>query len=739
MCREFETATKLPSTSVLVAIMILSILGAQMLTVPSAIASLTLEGSAQTNDAAQQRAIVGFSPSIPSNLDAILARHGGSKVSINYALRFVVLTVGNIDQFMQGMKMEANVRYVEPDIVVHATAFPPTPNDPGFSSQWGPQDIYAPQAWGITVGSRSVTVAIIDTGVDYTHPDLSPNIWTAPDGSHGWNFAVSFGSGNNNPRDDSGHGTHVAGIAAAVINNGVGIAGVSGSSIMAVKVLDSSGNGYISWVASGIQWATDHGAKIISMSLGASSSSSTLQNAVNYAWGKGSVLVAAAGNDNQQANSVDYPAAYPNVIAVSALSQGDTIASYSSIGPQVDLSAPGTSIYSTMPTYQVYLNTRYGYPMNYASLSGTSMATPHVSGTAALVWARSPALTNTQVTQILTNNAFDLGPLGQDVQYGYGKVDAYNSVLAATPSPDFTFSLSAGSITIIKPGQGTLGITTQSLNGFNSPVTYNLQALPGGVTYSFDVNPVTPPADGVTTSQLTLSVDSSASSGTYSLSIVGSAGTLTHQTSFTLTIPSPPSAPTGLKASAGNAYVTLTWSPPSSDGGSSITGYNVYRGTSSGGEDPTPIITLAASVQTYKDSGLTNGVKYYYQLTATNAVGESARSSEVSATPTSTPALSVTVATDKSTYTRGFYTTVSITVTVKSNGSPVRGASVSITVYYPNGSVARTASATTNSNGQASFRYTLYSSSPRGTYKISAQASMTGYTAGTASTTFNVQ
>jgi hypothetical protein len=683
------------------------------------------------------RLIVGFKD-LTSRfpIQDFLAKYGGGQVAgMNYALKFAVVVPGNAAAFLRLASQDSRISYIEPDDLVYATF---TPNDPSFSSQWGPPAISATSAWDITLGSKSVVVAVIDTGVQYNHPDLSSNMWKNSDGTYGCNYVNSYSSScsNTNVNDDNGHGTHVAGIVAATINNGMGVAGISQSRIMAVKVLNSQGSGSWSSVASGIQWATDHGAKIISMSLGGSSSA-TIQNAVQYAYSRGVLLIAAAGNQN--GGAIQYPASYSQVIAVTAIDQNSKIASFSSTGSKAELTAPGVNIYSTCS----------GSPgvcsgSQYSSLSGTSMAAPFVSGVAALVWSVDSTISRDAVRSILDSTADDLGSQGRDSYYGYGRVDAYGAVLAANPSPDFTISLSPISITILRPSAGTnagtLGITTQSLNGFNSHVTYSLQGAPSGVTYSFDINPVTPPANGVATSQITLTVDSSALIGTYTLTLVGSDDTITHQISFTLIIPSPPTAPTGLGASAGNGYVTLTWSPPSSDGGSPITGYNVYRGMSSGGEDATPIQTLAGNVQTYTDPGLTNTVTYYYQVTATNAVGESPKSNEVNAAPVATPVLSVTVTTNKATYTRGWsYQYVLITVTVKSNGLPVQGASVSVTVYYPNGSVAARGSATTNSNGQMSFRYRLTPTSTRGTYNVSASASMSGYIAGTASTTFIVQ
>ncbi|MBI2830572.1 MAG: peptidase S8 [Chloroflexi bacterium] len=272
---------------------------------------------------------------------------------------------------------EANVLFAEPDYVVSVVL---TPNDRYFGSQWGMTKIQGPEAWDITQGSSSVKIAIVDTGIDQDHEDLAAKIVAKK------NFTRS-----KTTDDKYGHGTHVAGIAAAITNNSKGVAGIGyNSSLMNVKVLGDSGSGYQSWVASGITWAADNGAGIINLSLGGGPYSSTMETAVNYAWSKGAVIVAAAGNDG--ISSPSYPAYYTNVIAVAATDSNDTKASWSNYGSWVDIAAPGVSIFSTLPNH----TNRIGIK-NYGSLSGTSMASPFVAGVAALVRAANPTWTNTEV------------------------------------------------------------------------------------------------------------------------------------------------------------------------------------------------------------------------------------------------------------------------------------------------------------------------------------------------------
>ena len=322
------------------------------------------------------------------------------------ALNFVVVKTKDPQGLTQKMKGNPSVKYAELDQIAYAIF---TPNDPSWSRQWGPQNIYAPEAWDTQKGSSGITIAIADTGVDYNHPDLRGRV----------TLGYDFANNDEDPWDDHYHGTHCAGIAGATLNNNIGIAGVAQCTIMAVKVLDSQGSGYYSWVASGIRYAADNGADVVSMSLGGSSSSQVLEDACNYAYEqKNVVVVAAAGNSGPSDYTVGYPAKYDSVMAISALEKGDTIAYYSSRGPEVELAAPGSDIYSCVPG-------------GYRSLSGTSMACPHVSGVAGLVLSQNPQLSAYQVRDLLQDTAEDLGAGGRDHLYGYGKVDANEAVQVA--------------------------------------------------------------------------------------------------------------------------------------------------------------------------------------------------------------------------------------------------------------------------------------------------------------------
>jgi len=299
--------------------------------------------------------------------------------------------------------------FVEEDGIVQLFQ---NPNDPRYADQWHLRSISAPQAWDVTTGSNQVTIAVIDTGVDYNHTDLAGKV------EAGYNWVDR----NNNPMDDHGHGTHVAGTAAALSNNSTGVAGVDWQArIMPLKVLDSQGYGYDSDVAAAIRYAADNGAKVINMSLGSPDYSYTLEEACSYAYNKGVTVVAASGNEGSR---VGYPAACDHVIAVGALESNDSLAYFSNRGPELDLTAPGVDILSTV---------RNG---TYQKMSGTSMASPVVAGCASLVLSTHPGYTPSQVEGVLENGANDLGSPGFDNDYGSGKVNAYAAVTGTAPQPD---------------------------------------------------------------------------------------------------------------------------------------------------------------------------------------------------------------------------------------------------------------------------------------------------------------
>ncbi len=333
----------------------------------------------------------------------------GSKISaLNEKLGFALVKLGDQQEYFNTLSQLAKnpeVEYAEPNYLAYVTQ---TPNDPYYNQQWGPQDIKANLAWDkVTPAQRAnVTIAVLDTGINAGHEDLQASI--VP----GYNFIDN----NNNPVDGHGHGTHVAGIAAAITNNAKGIAGVAGGAkIMPVKVMNDSGSGDYASIINGIKYAADNGAKVISMSLGGPGSSQAMQDAVDYAISRGASVVAASGNSN---SAVAFPGNCNGVITVGAVDSNNQRASFSNYGPEMDVVAPGVNIISSYK----------GNANSYTSMSGTSMATPFVAGVTALVRAADPGLASAEVTKIIDQATTDLGTAGFDNYYGYGLVDANRAV-----------------------------------------------------------------------------------------------------------------------------------------------------------------------------------------------------------------------------------------------------------------------------------------------------------------------
>lgn len=309
------------------------------------------------------------------------------------------------------------VEFAEPNGIVRIAY---TPNDPQWGQQWGPKNIDAPGAWDIHKGQSSIRISIADTGISNNHPDLASKVVA------GYNFY----NGNSNWNDNNGHGSHCAGIAAAITDNGIGIAGVGfNCSLMAAKVLSSGGSGSWSQVANGINWSVSNGAKVVSLSLGSTSGSSTLSSAINNAWNNNVLPVAAAGNNGN--TQMFYPAAYANCLSVASNTSSNGKSSFSTYGTWVDVAAPGSSIYST------YSGT------GYATLSGTSMACPHVAGIAGLVWSYFG--TNKSVTFVrnqIQDNCDNVGGWIANGWCKYGRVNAKKalsggSIVEQEFSPNF--------------------------------------------------------------------------------------------------------------------------------------------------------------------------------------------------------------------------------------------------------------------------------------------------------------
>jgi thermitase len=323
--------------------------------------------------------------------------------------------------------------YANPDSTLHASGTV-IPNDPGFSQQYGLSAIDTPDAWGITTGTSATIVAVLDTGVDLHSPDLDPHLWNNPasPSQHGWNFI----NNNSNIQDNNGHGTNVTGILAAIGNNGTGVAGVDWNTrIMPLRVLDSQGNGSTDTAVSAIYFAVQHGAKVINASWGGGEYSQAMIDAINYAGTLGAVFVTAAGNDGANNDAVPtYPANYrlSNELVVAGTDQNGHLASFSNYGAAtVDLAAPGVNILSTVPG-------------GYAQDTGTSMSTPFVSGTVALLAGLHPNLSATQlVNQVKATVNPD--PALKGVVASGGVVNAYFALLGHVVSGPGTTASGASS------------------------------------------------------------------------------------------------------------------------------------------------------------------------------------------------------------------------------------------------------------------------------------------------------
>jgi thermitase len=319
-------------------------------------------------------------------------------------------------EVVKSLEKNVLIDYVETDYIAYSTE---VPNDPQFANQWGLAKVEATGAWDKTHGASDVDVAVIDTGINGSHPDLSGRITASV------NCTINSDCPNVTSIDPNGHGTHVGGIVGERTNNNIGVAGSSWEvGLMSVKALDDNGSGYYSWIADAIIWATDNGAEVINMSLSGSSYSRTLRNAVNYAWNSGVVVVAAAGNrGNRYPN---YPAYYSRSIAVAATDENDIKANLSTYGSWVDVAAPGVSIIST-------------YQDGYEYLSGTSMATPHVAGLAALVFGQNPNWNNGQVRNRIESTADNIS--GTGIYWNSGRVNYCSAVgcdVLTDPTPTLT-------------------------------------------------------------------------------------------------------------------------------------------------------------------------------------------------------------------------------------------------------------------------------------------------------------
>jgi len=405
---------------------------------PSGFALAVGDGDAPATSRLIVRPRVGV---FASKQERLLARQGARWRRHLDRLDAVVVDVprSNAARVMAALRRSGVFSDVEEDVRTEAAGIP---DDPLFSWEWPLVRINTVESWGVTLGSSGLPVAVVDSGVEASHPDLQGQVLPGYD----------FVNDDDDPSDDNGHGTAMAGIIAARADNGIGIVGIApASQVLPVKVLDANGSGYYSTLAEGILYAVDHGAKVINLSLTGPAPSSVLQSAVDYARAHDVIVVAAAGNN---ANSTPaYPAAYEGVVAVAASDYNDQRAWFSSYGSWVSLAAPGMGVMSTK------LGGGYG------GVSGTSPATALTSGAFALLRSADPTLSAADAVARMTANAVDLGAQGWDPYFGFGRIDAYAALVpgqVVRHLPDHTFPvvklLSPANLSLVY-GQVSIDVT----------------------------------------------------------------------------------------------------------------------------------------------------------------------------------------------------------------------------------------------------------------------------------------
>ena len=464
--------------------------------------------------------LVGLRPGTSPAHARVLERDAGTTYvrSISQlGVEVVSVPAGRAAAALGTLRRDARVAFAESDHRVQATDT--TPNDPGWPNQWSLPKVRAPLAWDTTTGSPSVVVAVLDTGVDSTQPDLQGAPVPGRD----------VVNNDADPTDDHGHGTYVAGIAGARGNNALGVASLCWScAVMPVKVLGADGTGSYSNVAAGITWATDHGARVITMSLGGAASSTTLSAAVDYARQRDVVVVASAGNDGT--TTPNYPAAIPGVLSVAGSDANDARYSWSTYGSWVALTAPGCNLTTG----------RSGW---YGTFCGTSSSTPVVAGIAGLARSAAPSASGVTVEQALRASAVPVGYVAS------GRVDAAgtiarlgsSSTTTSTTATSTTTSTTATSTTTTAPSTTLTTSFSGSLNTKTTSRTYSVTAGAGPLSaaLTFTKAPsltlTVRAADGTVIAQASgssvLRLAPNVARGTYQLVVSGTASA-----SFTLTV-----------------------------------------------------------------------------------------------------------------------------------------------------------------------------------------------------------
>lgn len=596
---------------------------------------------------AMVKVLIGFDRQPGSSEEGIVRGVGGT---IKYTYHLVPAIAASIPEAaIEGLLKNPNVTRVELDIDVYAV-------DAELDNSWGVKHIGAGVVHASNKGT-GIKVAVIDTGIDWNHPDLNAN----------YKGGYDFVNKDSDPMDDNGHGTHVAGIVAAV-DNGIGVVGVAPEvALYALKVLGADGSGSYSDVVAALQWAVNNKIQVTNNSYGSSGDPGvTVKAAFNNAYTAGVLHVAAAGNAGNplgKGDNVIYPARWASVIAVAATNQSDTRASWSSTGPAVELAAPGVDVYSTY------------WDDTYKTLSGTSMASPHVAGTAALVMVAYPGWTNVQVRSQLQSTADDLGAVGKDNLYGYGLVNAYKAV----PPP-----LATGSI------KGTVTDGTNPIAG--ASVTDGTRTAITDINGIYEINNV--PAGSYT---VTASANNYKSASQLGVTVLSGVATTVN---FTLT-KILNGAITGKVTIAGTtspivgALVTNGTKTATTDGSGSYTILDVAPGT----------YAVSASATGYQSS--TQSVTVVENTTSTANFN---LSPVTQATTVSVKSISHSTEGGKN----GTAHLIIIATLADNLGNPVAGAAVNINIDL-NGVFYKTFTGTTATDGKVSFKI---NNAPSGAYKV---------------------
>lgn len=404
------------------------------------------------------RLLVKFKDSVTDDIkNKIFSENAATVIDEVSQIKVKIIKVPDnaIDSVESALQKNNAVEYVEKDFLLSPQV---SPNDPYFPQEWHLSQINAPNSWDVSKGDN-IIVAILDSGIDSSHPDLQSKLVS------GYNFYDN----NNDLTDVCGHGTEVAGTAAAITNDGLGVAGIGwNSNIMPLKITDTNCYGSYSAMAKGITYAADQGAKVANISY-LIYNGNTLTDAAQYMYNKGGWVVASGGNTGTFENYTENP----YVISVSGTDYYDNILSFSSYGPYIDFAAPGVNIFTTQ------------VGGSYGAYSGTSFSSPIVSGTIALMYSQNPNASPSQIYNALKQSAVDRGTTGYDNYFGWGRIDAYKALQSLNIIPSDT---TAPSVSITSPSNGAY---INTLSPMISGTASDLDDYVAGVSVSLDGNPQT--------------------------------------------------------------------------------------------------------------------------------------------------------------------------------------------------------------------------------------------------------